>query len=70
MQPKEVVSLGLYWSEWSRCLTAKYQRDQLYRNGKFDDCSRQWSDVKIAMQAKFEKDAEVSRNLIAKTFYY
>jgi hypothetical protein len=70
MQPKEVVSLGLFWSEWSRCLTAKYQRDQLYRFGKFDDCSPQFKDFKTAMKAKFTKEEKDAREMIEGTFYH
>ena len=56
MQPKEVVDVTLFLSEWSHCLTAKYQRDRLYRFGKFDDCGSQWQDFKKAFRAKVTKD--------------
>jgi uridine kinase len=69
MQPKEVVPLGIFWSEWSRCLTATYQRDQLYRFGKLDDCSKQWQDVKTALSAKFVKDDQEAQDMIQKTHY-
>jgi Protein of unknown function (DUF3128) len=70
MQPKEVVSVGVFWSEWSRCLTAKYQRDQLYRLGKFDDCGRQWNDFKTSVRAKFTKDEAGARKILEGTYYH
>jgi hypothetical protein len=70
MDPKETVPVGSYWSEWSRCLTASYQRDQLYRMGQFDDCSKQWQDVKTAMRAKFIKNEQEAKELLETTFYY
>lgn len=70
MQPKEVVNLTLFASEWSRCLTATYQRDQLYRHGKFDDCNRQWTDVKTALRAKFTDDESQAVKLIESTYFY
>lgn len=68
MQPKEVVHLGLYWSEWSRCLTATYQRDHLYRFGQFDDCSKQWKDFKTAIGAKFASEEAEARKLVESTY--
>jgi Protein of unknown function (DUF3128) len=71
MQPKEVVDVfGVYASEWSKCLTAKYQRDQMYRIGKFDDCSRQWKDVLRAMKAKFMTDTDEATQYLQKETYY
>lgn len=70
MQPKDIVPLGVFWAEWSRCLTAKHQRDQLYRFGKFDDCSRQWDDVKTAMKAKFTKEQTEAKEMIENTYYH
>jgi hypothetical protein len=70
MQPREVVDLSLFLSEWSRCLTAKYQRDRLYRFGKFDDCGSQWQDFKKALRAKVNKDEAEARKLIEQTSYY
>jgi hypothetical protein len=70
VQPKEIVSMGLFWSEWSRCLTAKHQRDQLYRVGKFDDCSKQWNDIMIAFKAKVAREEEVAKNLMKTTYYH
>lgn len=70
MQPKEVVPIGVYWSEWSRCLTATYQRDQLYRLGRLDDCSHQWKDVKTAMSAKFIRDEQEAQAMMNKTHYH
>jgi hypothetical protein len=70
MQPKEVVSVGAFWGEWSRCLTAKYQRDQLYRLGKFDDCGRQWADLKTALRAKLVKDEAEARRILEGTYHH
>jgi len=70
MQPKEVVDINLFLSEWSRCLTATYQRDQLYRFGKFDDCARQWDDLKAAAKAKFSKDEMKARKVVESTYYH
>lgn len=67
MQPKDVCDLGEWLSEWSRCLTFKHQRDQLYRFGKFDDCSKQWADLKTAAVAKFASSEESAREMLAKT---
>ena len=69
MQPKEVVDFSLFLGEWSRCLTAKYQRDQLYRFGKFDDCGRQWQDVRNAFRAKVSSDETYAKSLIEQTYY-
>jgi hypothetical protein len=69
MQPKEIVPLGTYWSEWSRCFTSTYKRDQLYRIGQLDDCSKQWQDVKTALKAKFVKDPKEAEQMINKTHY-
>jgi Protein of unknown function (DUF3128) len=69
MQPQEVVDAGLFIAEWSKCLTAKYQRDQLYRFGKFDDCSRQWNDLKNAAYAKF-CDESAARKIMEATYHH
>jgi hypothetical protein len=70
MQPKKVVDTSLFISEWSRCLTATYQRDRLYRFGKFDDCSKEWKDLKTAMSAKLTKDEEKARKMMEATHHY
>ena len=70
MQPKEIVDVGLFMKEWSKCVTAKYQRDALYRFGKFDDCSRQWKDVKNAMRAKLSRDEAYARQIMEETHYH
>lgn len=69
MQPKEVVDVGLFFSEWSRCLTGKYQSDHLYRFGKFDDCARQWHDLKTGFRAKVSRDEAYARQLMRGTHY-
>jgi uridine kinase len=70
MQPQHVVDVGLFVAEWSKCLTFKYQRDQLYRMGKLDDCSRQWDDVNNVVYAKFVNDTAEATNIIQKTYNY
>jgi|UPI000581B2F8 hypothetical protein len=70
MQPKEVVDMSQFISEWSRCITAQYQRDQFYRMGKFDDCGRQWNDLKTAFSAKISGDEVYAKKLIEGTFYH
>jgi uridine kinase len=70
MQPKEVVDVALYLSEWSKCLTSKYQRDQLYRLGELDDCSRQWNDFGNAVNAKFVNDTKEAEKIVQKTYYH
>lgn len=64
-------TLGKYWEEWSRCVGSKYQKDQLYRYGRFDTCSRQWKDLKTAGRAKLlqNRDPETARELIASTYF-
>lgn len=69
MQPTEIVNLELFWNEWSRCLTTTYQRDLLYRFGKFDDCQRQWQDFKTALKAKVATDEERARQLLESTYF-
>lgn len=68
---QEIVVMSLYWDEWSRCIGSRYQRDQLYRLGRIDTCSRQWKDFKIASKAKLIqfKDPENARELIHSTYY-
>ena len=67
VQPKGVVNLGEFWEEWSRCITFKHQRDQLYRVGRFDDCTVQWRDYTRAIEAKFTNDADKARVMIEGT---
>lgn len=69
MQPKEIVDFGHFVTEWSKCLTAGHQRDQLYRFGTFDDCARQWNDVKNAMRAKISRDEMYARKIMEDTYY-
>lgn len=70
MQPKEIVDLTFFAGEWSKCLSTKYQTDQLYRLGKFDDCSRQWKDVKTAVKAKLSRDEARAKELMEGTFHH
>ena len=66
-----VVELGLYWDEWSRCISSRYQRDQLYRVGKLDGCSKQWNDLKLAGRAKVVhyRNPQEAEALLASTYY-
>ena len=70
MPPKETVDVGLFIHEWSCCLSARYQRDQLYRLGKFDDCSRQWRDLKDAFRAKVARDDQEAQTIVEATYYH
>jgi Protein of unknown function (DUF3128) len=70
MQPDDVVKIGEFWNEWSRCHTFKHQRDQLYRFGKMDDCSKQWNDYKKVLRAKFCRDADEAKQLVESTHLY
>ena len=70
VQPKGVVNLGEFWEEWSRCITFKHQRDQLYRLGKYDDCSRQWRDYANVLAAKFSNDPEKAKTVVESTNLY
>lgn len=70
MQPQEIVDVGLFITEWSKCLTTKYQRDHLYRLGKFDDCSRQWTDLKNAAVAKVCRDEAAARKVMNATYHH
>ena len=68
-QSNEVVNLWMYFDEWSRCISSGYQKDHLYRFGKFDACSPQYADLKIAVSAKMKSDEEEARRLEATTHY-
>jgi Protein of unknown function (DUF3128) len=63
------ISTSALMSEWSRCLTGKHQADHLYRFGKFDDCGRQWQDVKTGIRLKFTRDKEKALDLWRGTYY-
>ena len=68
-QPNDVVDLWLFFDEWSRCVGSRYQRDSLYRLGKFDSCSAQYRDLKTAVNAKMMSDSEKAREVIEATHY-
>mmetsp|Transcript_34489 Transcript_34489/g.75494 ORF Transcript_34489/g.75494 Transcript_34489/m.75494 type:complete len:101 (-) Transcript_34489:270-572(-) len=68
-QTNEVVNLWLYFDEWSRCISSRYQRDSLYRFGKFDGCSPQYSDLKTAVKAKMMSDEGEARRMESTTYY-
>jgi hypothetical protein len=69
MQPKEVVDFSVFVAEWSKCLTARYQSDQLYRFGELDDCTKQWRDVRTAWRAKLSRDEAYAKKLLEDTYY-
>ena len=69
-QDKDAVNMFLFFDEWSRCIGSRYQRDRLYRYGKFEGCSRQWNDLQIAMKAKLCKNRDEAVALIAQTSYH
>jgi hypothetical protein len=68
-QDNNVVDMFLFFDEWSRCIGSRYQRDRLYRYGKFEGCSKQWKDLQIAMKAKISKSRGDAEALIAQTHY-
>lgn len=68
-QSNEVVNLWLYFDEWSRCISSGYQKDHLYRFGRFDACSAQYSDLKTAVSAKMKSDEAEARRLEGTTHY-
>lgn len=47
----------------------QYQKDSLFRFGKFDGCGPQYQDLRIALKAKMMKDEEEAKALIAQTHY-
>mmetsp|Transcript_66954 Transcript_66954/g.187148 ORF Transcript_66954/g.187148 Transcript_66954/m.187148 type:complete len:123 (+) Transcript_66954:34-402(+) len=69
--PMVDIPLSLYWDEWSRCIGSRFQRDQLYRLGRLNSCSREWQDLKTAGRAKFlqYKDPEKCKKMMDSTFY-
>ncbi|GFH61360.1 hypothetical protein CTEN210_17836 [Chaetoceros tenuissimus] len=68
-QSNEIVNLVTYFDEWTRCCSSSYQKDSLYRFGKFDSCGPQYNDLKIALKAKVAKSEEEAKELIAGTYY-
>lgn len=70
-KPTEFVVLSVYWDEWSRCIGSRWQRDQLYRIGKLDTCSRQWKDLKDMSRAKVIqfKDPATAEKMVNNTYY-
>jgi hypothetical protein len=65
-----VINLGEFWQEWSRCITFKHQRDQLYRFGKFDDCGNQWRDYMAVWRVKFTNDTTKAQQVVQSTTLY
>ena len=70
-KPTDLVIVSTYWDEWSRCIGSRYQRDQLYRLGRFDSCSKQWNDLKTAVKARVIqwKDPSRAEEMISATYY-
>jgi hypothetical protein len=67
------TTIGTYVSVWSHCLTTRYQRDQLYRFGTFDDCGRHWHDIWKVMYAKyilFHQNPRSATAMIESTYHY
>mmetsp|Transcript_4917 Transcript_4917/g.10565 ORF Transcript_4917/g.10565 Transcript_4917/m.10565 type:complete len:101 (+) Transcript_4917:168-470(+) len=69
VQPNEVVNVLTFFDEWTRCIGSGYQKDSLYRFGKFDGCTAQWKDVRMAVKAKATSDPDEARRLLAETHY-
>ena len=68
-QSNDVVNLWTYFDEWTRCASSGYQKDSVYRFGKFDSCGPQFQDLKAAIRAKVMKDEEEARQVIDQTHY-
>ncbi|KAL3795341.1 hypothetical protein HJC23_009514 [Cyclotella cryptica] len=69
VQPNDVVNVVTFIDEWTRCIGSGYQRDSLYRLGKFDSCSAQWNDIKLAFKAKAASDPDEAKRLLEQTHY-
>mmetsp|Transcript_25859 Transcript_25859/g.44180 ORF Transcript_25859/g.44180 Transcript_25859/m.44180 type:complete len:102 (+) Transcript_25859:301-606(+) len=69
VQPNDVVNVITFVDEWTRCIGSGYQKDSLYRHGKFDSCTAQWNDVKTAMKAKRASDPDEARKILETTHY-
>ncbi|KAL7479828.1 hypothetical protein ACHAW6_005546 [Cyclotella cf. meneghiniana] len=69
VQPNDVVNVVTFIDEWTRCIGSGYQRDSLYRFGKFDSCSAQWNDIKVALKAKAASDPDEAKRLLEQTHY-
>jgi hypothetical protein len=68
-QSNDVVDLSVFVDEWSRCVSSRYQRDSLYRFGRFDSCTPQWSDLKLAFKAKTLSNPDEAQKIVATTHY-
>ena len=68
-QSNEVVNLWTFFDEWTRCFSSTFQRDSLYRFGKFDSCSAQFDDLKLAIKAKMMSNEKEASELISTSFY-
>jgi hypothetical protein len=66
-----IIKLGLFWDEWARCISSRYQADHWYRVGRLDSCSRQWKDLKTATKARFmiAKNPQGAKELLDTTYY-
>lgn len=69
VQSNEVVNLWTFFDEWTRCCSSVNQKHSLYNFSKFDSCSAQFQDLKIALRAKMLKDEKEARLLIENTHY-
>mmetsp|Transcript_30731 Transcript_30731/g.45487 ORF Transcript_30731/g.45487 Transcript_30731/m.45487 type:complete len:104 (-) Transcript_30731:132-443(-) len=69
VQPNDIVPVFKYLEEWNRCISSRYQRDSLYRHGRFDSCSHQFSDLKIVLSAKIKSNEAEALDMIANTYY-
>ena len=69
VQPNDVVNVIHFFDEWTRCIGSSYQKDSLYRHGRFDSCISQWNDIKLAMKAKTTVNEDEAFEILAKTYY-
>lgn len=65
-EPK-ATNLMTFVDEWSRCISTVNQLGVYYRQGKFDDCSMEWDDINMALSAKFARNPDEARKILAET---
>eukprot|EP00580_Thalassiosira_gravida_P009182 CAMPEP_0201633650 /NCGR_PEP_ID=MMETSP0493-20130528/6890_1 /ASSEMBLY_ACC=CAM_ASM_000838 /TAXON_ID=420259 /ORGANISM="Thalassiosira gravida, Strain GMp14c1" /LENGTH=101 /DNA_ID=CAMNT_0048105393 /DNA_START=119 /DNA_END=424 /DNA_ORIENTATION=+ len=70
VQPNDVVNVVAFFDEWTRCIGSGFQKDSLYRFGRFDGCYAQWKDIRIAMKAKTNTDSNEATKLLETTHYH
>lgn len=69
VQSNEIVNLWTFFDEWTRCCSTMNQKHSVYHFGKFDSCSAQFQDLKVALRAKMLKDEQEAKDWIDQTHY-